>query len=64
MHLRPPSIDHGIVSVLWAFGLGLFLFFGMLSIDVSGFTAAVISLLSAAAIFLFIRLYGEDEPAS
>ena len=25
MHLRLPSIDHGIVSFLWAFALGLYL---------------------------------------
>jgi uncharacterized membrane protein YdjX (TVP38/TMEM64 family) len=33
----------------------------MLAIGVSGATAFIISVLSACAIFLFVRLYGEDE---
>jgi uncharacterized membrane protein YiaA len=61
MHLRPPSIDHGVVSFLWAFGLGLYLWLGMLSIGVSNATAFVLSAVAACAIFLFVRLYGEED---
>ena len=63
MHLRPPSIDHGVVSFLWAFGLGLFLMVGMWSVGVSRAVAVVLAALAAGGIFLFVRLYGEDEPA-
>ena len=62
MHLRPPSVDHGVISFVWAFGLGLFLWLGMLAVGVSGTTAFVLAALAAGAIFLFVRLYGEDEP--
>jgi hypothetical protein len=62
MHLRPPSIDPGITSFLWAFGLGLFIWAGLLSIGVSKGTALVLALLSFGGIFLFVRLRGGDEP--
>ena len=61
MHLRPPSIDHGVISFLWAFGLGLYLWLGMLAIGVSGATAVVLAAVSACAIFLFVRIYGEED---
>ena len=60
MHLRPPSIDHGVVSGLWAIGFGLFLFLGGISIGVDKATALIFSAVAAAAIFFFIRLYGEE----
>lgn len=62
MHLRPPSIDHGVVSFLWAFGLGLFIWLGLLAIGVTGATAFIFGALSAGAIFIYVRLYGEERP--
>ena len=62
MHLRPPSLDHGLVSFLWGFGLGLFLFLGMLSIGVSAATAFILSAVAAGAIFLYVRVYGVEQP--
>lgn len=62
MHLRPPSIDHGVISFLWAFGLGLFIWLGMLAVGVSGATAFIFAALCAAAIYLFVRVFGEEEP--
>ncbi len=59
---KPPSIDHGVVSFLWGCGLGLFLWLGMLAVGVSGGTAIVLSLVAAFGIFLFVRLFGEEEP--
>lgn len=61
MHLRPPSIDRGVTSFLWAFGLGLFLWLGMLSVGVSGGLAFVLAALAAGAIFLFVRTQGADS---
>ena len=62
MHLRQPSFDRGVTSFLWAFGLGLYLWLGMLAIGVGGATAFIISALAACGIFLLVRLYGGDEP--
>ena len=38
------------------------LWIGMLAVGVSNATAFIISLVSAGAIFLFVRLRGEDRP--
>lgn len=62
MHLRPPSIAHGVVSFLWAFGLGLFLFLGMLAIGIGAGTAFILSAVAGGAIFLYVRIYGEEQP--
>ncbi len=61
MHLRQPSIDHGVSSFLWGFGLGLFLWIGMVLLEVSGATAFIFGALGGCAIFLFVRLFGERE---
>jgi hypothetical protein len=60
MHLRPPSIDRGVTSFLWAFGLGLFIWLGLIAVGVSRGTALILALLSFGAIFLFVRTQGED----
>ena len=62
MHLRPPSIDPGITSFIWSFLLALFVWGGLLAIGVSKGTALIIGLLSFGAIFLLVRMYGEDSP--
>ena len=62
MHLRPPSIDQGTQAGLWAVGLGLIIWLGMLSVDVAGATAAIMAALAAGAIFFFVRLRGEEKP--
>jgi hypothetical protein len=59
--LRPPSIDPGVTSFLWAFGLALYLWLFMLAVAVDGATAAILAALSFCAIFLFVRLCGEEE---
>ena len=61
MHLRPPSIDPGVTSFLWAFGLSLYLWLFMLAVDVDAATATLLAALSFFAIFLFVRLFGEEE---
>jgi hypothetical protein len=63
VHLRPPSIDPGTSAGLWGLGLGVFLFFGMLSVGVGKATALIVSIVAAFAIFLYVRLYGRDAEA-
>jgi len=62
MHLRPPSIDQGVIAFVWAVGLAVYIYFGLLAVGWSGAFAVVISLVSFAAIWLFVRLRGEDVP--
>lgn len=61
MHLRPPSIDQGILSFVWAFVLGVLLWAFMLGVGISKPTAFIVAAVAACAIFLYVRLYGEDD---
>ena len=63
-HLRPPSIDKGVSAFLWAFGFFLYLWLGAMAIGVDGMTSFILSAVAGRAIFLYIRLYGEDRPRS
>jgi hypothetical protein len=59
---RPPSIDRGVTSLLWAIGLGAYIYYGSLAVGVSGGTAFIFAALAAFAIFVFVRVSGEDTP--
>jgi hypothetical protein len=58
MHLRAPSIDQGVHAFVWSVVFFLYMWLGSLAIGVSGGIALVISLVAAAAIFLFVRTRG------
>jgi hypothetical protein len=62
VRFRPPSIDQGVVALLWAAVRRAYVYFGLLAIGATGATAIVITLLCAAAIWLFVRLRGENTP--
>jgi uncharacterized protein len=53
----------GLTSFLWASFFFLYLWFGMLALDVSGLKAFIFSALLGGVIFLFIRICSEDDPA-
>jgi hypothetical protein len=58
MHLRMPSIDQGVQAFVWAVVFFLFMWLGALAVDVPGGIAFIVSLVVAAAIFLFVRTRG------
>ena len=63
MHLpRSPAISPGTQALLWAVGLGVFVFLEMLAFDISMGTSIVTSILSAIVIFVAVRLFGEGAP--
>ena len=62
MHLRMPSIDQGVQAGAWAVFFFFLLWIGMRALGVSDATAFILSLVSAGAIFLFVRTRGEDRP--
>jgi hypothetical protein len=61
VHLRLPAIDHGVASFLWGLCLGLYVLLGLLAIGVSRGTAVILAALTFAGIFLYVRIYGEEE---
>ena len=58
---RPPSIDHGVVSFVWALVFGLFLWLGMSAVGVSAATAFIIAAVAGGGIFFFVRVAGDDS---
>ncbi len=62
MHLRMPSTDRGVQSFIWAVVFFLFLYLGMLAVQVSKGTALVLSLVAGFVVFLIVRTRGEDDP--
>ena len=59
---RPPSIDKGVAAFLWAFGFFLYLWLGMVAVDVGKGTSFILAAVASGAIFLYIRIYGEERP--
>ena len=63
MHLRLPAIDPGVKAFLWAFILALYAWSFMLAVGVDKGTATVLGFVFLGAIFLYVRVYGENEEA-
>jgi hypothetical protein len=61
VHLRPPSVDKGVQAFLWALFFFVYLWLGMLAIGVSGANAFIFASILGGAIFLYVRIYGEEE---
>jgi hypothetical protein len=59
---RPPSIDQGVIALIWAVGLAIYIYFGLLAVGESAAIALVIALVSLAGIWLLVRLRGEEKP--
>jgi hypothetical protein len=62
VHFRfhPPSIAPGVIALLWAIGLGAYIYFGLLAVGSSGAFAFVVAALGAAGIWLLVRVRGGD----
>jgi hypothetical protein len=62
MHLRPPAIDHGVISFLWAIFFFVLIWIGGQALGFGGATTFIVGLVAGFGIFLYVRVYGEDEP--
>jgi hypothetical protein len=58
---RPPSIDHGVISFIWAVFFGGFVWVGLRAVSINGAIAFVFGLLTALGVFLLVRIFGEQE---
>jgi hypothetical protein len=63
VHLRLPAIDPGVKAFVWALVLALYIWAFMLAVAVDKGTSLVVGLISFGAIFLLVRVYGENEEA-
>ena len=61
--MRLPAFSHGVTAFLWAVGFGVFIWLGGIAVGFSGALSFVVGCVAAAGIFLYVRVYGEDEPA-
>ena len=59
---RPPSVDHGVISFIWAFVLSAYIWVGLLAVGVSQATAVILACVAFFLIFLLVRVQGEEEP--
>ena len=50
------------MATIWAVGLSIYIYFGLIAIGASGATAIVLALVSFAGIWLLVRLRGEETP--
>ncbi len=62
MHFRFPSVDHGVVSFLWALFFAVFIWVGGRAVGYPSSTMFIIGAVAGFVIFLYVRVYGEDEP--
>jgi hypothetical protein len=62
LHLRPPAIDHGVTSFLWGLFFGLLIWLGGGMIGYSSAITFVLGAVVGFLAFVFVRVYGEDEP--
>jgi hypothetical protein len=62
VHLRPPAIAHGVTSFLWALFFGLFIWIGGSAVGFSSSVTFIAGCVGGFLIFVFVRVYGEDEP--
>jgi hypothetical protein len=60
VHFHPPSIDPGVIALIWAVALGIFIYFGLLAVGTSGAFAVIVAMVSFAGIWLFVRTRGNS----
>jgi hypothetical protein len=61
VHLRLPAIDPGVKAFVWALVSSLYLWAFLLAVGVDKGTSTVLGLIALGAIFLYIRICGENE---
>jgi hypothetical protein len=57
-----PSISQGVQAFLWAVFFFLFIWLGGVLVGYSTATCFIVAAVAGFLIFLFVRIYGEEEP--
>ena len=58
VHLRPPSVDRGVSSFLWALLFAVFIWLGGSAVGISRAMSVLAAAVAGFFIFLFVRLRG------
>ncbi len=61
MHLRQPSSSHSTASLLWGIGLGLYVWIGLVAVDVGKASAFLFGLLAGIGIYFFVLRFGGER---
>jgi hypothetical protein len=61
MHLRAPSFSRGFGAFLWGLGLGIFVWVGLLAIQVEAGIAFIFGFLIGLAVFFWVLRFGGAE---
>jgi hypothetical protein len=59
-HFRLPAISPGVQAFIWAFVFALYIWAFSVAVGVDNAVAGIIGAVAGAAVFLLVRLYGED----
>ena len=62
MHLRPPSIAHGVQAFLWSAFFFLFIWLGAVAVRYAKGISFIVAAVAGFLIFLLVRTRGEEEP--
>jgi hypothetical protein len=62
VHLRAPAFSHGVIAFIWAVVFGVFIWIGGIAVGFSGPLSFITGCVAGFLIFLFVRVYGDDEP--
>ena len=61
--MRLPAFSHGVTSFIWALVFGVFIWIGGVAVGFSGATLVRRRPRRRRGIFLYVRVYGEDDPS-
>ena len=59
-HLRLPAIAPGVQAFIWALVFAVYIWLFSSGVGIDGAVSAIIGAVAGAAVFLLVRLYGED----
>ena len=60
--MRAPAFDHGVTSFIWAFFFFVFIWIGGSAVGFGSAVTFIVGCVAGFLTFVFVRVYGEDEP--
>lgn len=57
-----PAFSHGVTAFVWAVVFALYILLGGMAVGFSTADSFMFAVVAGAGIFLFVRIYGEDDP--